>query len=50
MLVPSSQCASAKPSKNGQHTMALGRLQKLDAEVRNDQKIPRVRELHLVRR
>jgi hypothetical protein len=44
------KCASAKPAKNGQHSMAMGRLRKLNAEVADHQRIRRVRDLHLVRR
>jgi hypothetical protein len=43
------KCASPK-SKNGQHSMAMGRLRALNAEVTNHQRIPRVRDLHLLRR
>jgi hypothetical protein len=44
------KCASERPSKNGQHSMALGRLCKLAGSVAKHQKVPRIRELHLVRR
>jgi hypothetical protein len=44
------KCASAKPSKNSQHSMAMGRLRALNAEVADHQRIPRLRDLHLVRR
>jgi hypothetical protein len=44
------QCASAKPSKNGQHSMAMGRLRALNAEVADHRRIPRVRNLYLGRR
>jgi hypothetical protein len=44
------KCASAKPSKNSQHSMAMGRLRALNAEVADHQRIPRMRDLHLVRR
>ena len=44
------KCASAKPSKNSQHSMAMGRLRALNSEVSDHQRIPRVRDLYLVRR
>jgi len=44
------KCASAKPSKNGQHSMAMGRLRALNAGVPNDQRVPQMRNLHLVPR
>lgn len=41
------KCASAKPSKNGQHSMAIGRLRALNAEVADQWRIPRLRDLRL---
>ena len=47
---PGSARNSAKPSKNSQYSMAMGRLRALNAEVADHERIPRMRELHLVRR
>jgi hypothetical protein len=44
------KCASAMPSKNSQHSMAMGRLRSLNTEVAEHQRIPKMRELQLVRR
>jgi hypothetical protein len=44
------KCASDKPWKSGQHSMAMGRLRDLNKEVADHQRIRRVHDLHLFRR